>query len=260
MLLKFWRAFFLGLNFLPFPVSRYCCICERGVLRFVPYRGGSMFLPPLARTLNVVGSDVDHFECPHCGASDRDRHLTLYLRAAGLTARIAGARVLHFAPEKHVAELIVAHRPALYIQADKFPTRAGIVQLDLTRIAAEDQSFDFVIANHVMEHVDDAQQSLAEIYRVLANGGFAIIQTPFASTLTRTFEDSGIQGKSARLHAYGQEDHVRMYGRDIEAVFTSQGLVSRVKTHQVLLPEIDAARYGVNPAEPFLLFQKLLKN
>jgi SAM-dependent methyltransferase len=113
-----------------------------------------------------------------------------------------------------------------------------------------------VIANHVLEHVDDAQQSLAEIYRVLANGGFAILQTPFASTLTRTFEDSGIQSKSARLHAYGQEDHVRMYGRDIDAVFTSRGLISRVNTHQALLPEIDAVRYGVNPAEPFLLFQK----
>jgi len=259
MLLKLWRAFFLGLNFLPFPASRYCCICERNVLRFVPYRGGSRFMPPFARALSVVGSDVDHFECPHCGASDRDRHLALYLRAAGLTSRITGARILHFAPEKHVAELITAHRPSLYIQADKFPIRAGIVELDLTQIAADDQSFDLVIANHVLEHVDNVQRSLVEIYRVLAHGGFAILQTPFAPTLTRTFEDPGIQSKIARLHAYGQEDHVRMYGRDIDAVFTSQGLVSRMKTHQALLPEIDAVRYGVNPIEPFLLFQKPIR-
>ncbi|WP_307580608.1 class I SAM-dependent methyltransferase [Variovorax paradoxus] len=260
MLLRFWRAFFLGLNVLPFPRSRYCCICKRDVLRFVPYRGGSMFMPPLARALKAVGSDVDHFECPHCGASDRDRHLVLYLRAAGLIARIPGARILHFAPEKHIAELISVHGPSLYIQADKFPTRAGIVELDLTRIAADDQSFDLVIANHVMEHVDDAKQSLAEIYRVLARGGFAILQTPFAPTLTRTFEDPGIQDRSARLHAYGQEDHVRMYGRDIAAVLASQGLVSRVKTHQELLPEIDAGRHGVNSSEPFLLFQKPIES
>jgi len=219
-----------------------------------------MFMPPLARALKAVGSDVDHFECPHCGASDRDRHLVLYLRAAGLIARIPGARILHFAPEKHIAELISVHGPSLYIQADKFPTRAGIVELDLTRIAADDQSFDLVIANHVMEHVDDARQSLAEIYRVLARGGFAILQTPFAPTLTRTFEDPGIQDRSARLHAYGQEDHVRMYGRDIAAVLASQGLVSRVKTHQELLPEIDAGRHGVNSSEPFLLFQKPIES
>lgn len=218
-----------------------------------------MFMPPLARALNVVGSDVDHFECPHCGASDRDRHLALYLRATGLTQRVAGARVLHFAPEKHVADLITTHRPSHYIQADKFPARAGIVELDLTAIAADDQSFDLVIANHVLEHVDDIQKSLMEMHRVLVNGGFAILQTPFASTLTRTFEDPGIQSKNARLHAYGQEDHVRIYGRDIEAVFTSQGLVSRVKTHQALLPDIDAVRYGVNSAEPFLLFQKPIR-
>ena len=213
-------------------------------------------MPPFARALSVVGSDVDHFECPHCGASDRDRHLTLYIRAAGLTSRINGARILHFAPEKHVAELIAAHRPSLYIQADKFPIHAGIVELDLAQIAADDQSFDLVIANHVLEHVDNVQRSLVEIYRVLAYGGFTILQTPFAPMLTRTFEDPGIQSKTARLHAYGQEDHVRMYGRDIDAVFASQGLVSRVKTHQALLPEIDAVRYGVNPTEPFLLFQK----
>lgn len=260
MLLKLWRAFFLGLNFLPIPVSRYCCICERGVLRFVPYRGGSIFMPPLARALNVVGSDVNHFECPHCGSSDRDRHLVLYLRAAGLTAGVAGARVLHFAPERNVAKLIAALQPALYIRADKFPTRAEVVELDLTHIAAEAQSFDLVIANHVLEHVDDVQSALTEIHRVLAPGGFAILQTPFSSTLTRTFEDPGIQSKSARLHAYGQEDHVRMYGRDIDTVFTSRGLVSRVNTHEVLLPQIDPMRYGVNAAEPFLLFQKPLES
>lgn len=218
-----------------------------------------MSMPPLLRALQMVGSDVDHFECPHCGASDRDRHLVLYLRSAGLTARVTGARVLHFAPEKHIAELILANRPSSYIQADKFPIRAGVVEMDLTHIAANDRSFDLVIANHVLEHVDDAQRALAEIYRVLANDGLAILQTPFASTLTRTFEDSGIQSGTARLHAYGQEDHVRLYGRDIDTVFTSKGLVSRVKTHQELLPQINAERYGVNPEEPFLLFQKTIE-
>jgi SAM-dependent methyltransferase len=219
-----------------------------------------MSMPPLSRALHMVGSDVDHFECPHCGASDRDRHLALYLRSAGLNARMTGARILHFAPEKHITELIFANRPSSYIQADKFPTRAGVVELDLTHIAAHDRSFDLVIANHVLEHVDDAQQALAEIYRVLANDGLAILQTPFASTLSRTFEDTGIQSKTARLHAYGQEDHVRLYGRDIATAFTSKGLVSRVKTHQELLPEIDAVRYGVNPEEPFLLFQKSIES
>lgn len=256
MLLKLWRALFLCFNLLPLPSTRYCCICERRVLRFVPYRGGSMFMPPLARALDAVGSNVDHFECPHCGSSDRDRHLVLYLRAAGLTTHIGGGRILHFAPEKHLAALIAAQRPSLYVQADKFPAHAGIVALDLTGIAASDKSFDMVIANHVLEHVGDAQQALREIYRVLTDGGFAILQTPFASSLTRTFEDPGIQSKAARLHAYGQDDHVRMYGRDIATVFASQGLVSQVKTHQTLLPDIDAMRYGVNAAEPFLLFQK----
>lgn len=256
MLLKLWRMLFLGLNLLPLPSSRYCCICKQRVLRFVPYRGGSLFLPPLTRALSVIGSDVDHFECPHCGSSDRDRHLVLYLEAMGLTERISGARILHFAPEKHVVALIAARQPSQYVLADRYPAHAGIAELDLTRIAVADQSFDLVIANHVLEHVGDAREALREIHRVLANGGFAILQTPFSSSLTRTFEDPGIQNRLARRHAYGQDDHVRMFGRDIEAVFASEGLVSHVRTHRVLLPKIDAARHGVNAAEPFLLFQK----
>ncbi|WP_083745405.1 methyltransferase domain-containing protein [Variovorax sp. KK3] len=253
---RLWRVPFLALNLLPIPPRKYCCICERGVLRFVPYRGGSMFLPPLSRALGVVGSDVDHFECPHCGASDRDRHLVLYMNAAGITPRIAGSRILHFAPEKHISTLIAAQKPSHYVQADKFPVRAGVVELDITGIAAADRSFDIVIANHVLEHVDDVLSALKEITRVLSHEGFAILQTPFASSLARTFEDSGIEGAFARLHAYGQEDHVRLFGRDIAAIFTSQGLDDCISTHQALLPEIDPKRYGVNPAEPFMIFQK----
>jgi SAM-dependent methyltransferase len=119
-----------------------------------------------------------------------------------------------------------------------------------------DASFDLVIANHVLEHVDDDRRALAEIVRVLAPEGRAILQTPYSPVLARTWEDANIRDECARLQAFGQEDHVRLYGSDIFARFESAGLVSRVRTHTELLAQHDAYYNGVNAREPFFLFQR----
>ena len=57
----------------------------------------------------------------------------------------------------------------------------------------------------------------------------------------------------ARLQAFGQEDHVRLFGRDIVDRFAASGLVPLVQTHEALLPRCDAIPHGVAPAEPFFL-------
>src|SRR4051794_26119306 len=59
---------------------RLCPICSHRVWRFLPYGRGLVGVPKLLVALDVVGSDVDHFECPRCGAHDRERHLLLYLK------------------------------------------------------------------------------------------------------------------------------------------------------------------------------------
>lgn len=71
---------------------RYCVLCEHKVWRFMPYRRGVRSVSPLMRALDVVGSDVEHFECPRCGSHDRERHLALYMRAVGMFDRLSGAR------------------------------------------------------------------------------------------------------------------------------------------------------------------------
>ncbi len=120
----------------------------------------------------------------------------------------------------------------------------------------EDQSFDLLIASHVLEHVGDDRAALREIHRVLKTGGQAILQTPYCRMLTHTWEDPGITTAAARVQAYGQDDHVRLFGRDIFDRFASAGLAADVRTHDELLPTFDAAEYGVNRAEPFFLFRR----
>lgn len=238
------------------PRAKRCGVCGTQVARFLPYRGGWESLPNLMQALDIVGSDVENFECPSCGSHDRERHLLLYLSATGLLSDLRGKNVLHFAPERRLPKKILDVAPACYVKCDLYPQEPGMVRVDMVSMPFPDSSFDMVIANHVLEHVDNDIAALSEIRRVLRVGGHAILQTPFCRKLHRTWEDAGITDEKSRLEAFGQEDHVRLYGRDIFERFSSAGLESRVIAHHDALGQIDAGASGVNPEEPLFLFQR----
>lgn len=222
----------------------------------MPYGKGWAGVAPLMTALDVVGSDPEHFECPRCGAHDRERHLLMYLEATGLLAAMRGKSVLHFAPEKHLSKFISEMAPSRYVCGDLYPQQPEVVRVDMLAMEFEPDSFDFLVANHVLEHVADDTQALTEIHRVLKVGGYAILQTPYSRKLHQTWQDQGIADERSRLQAYGQADHVRLYGRDIFNRFEQQGLTSRVQSHLELLSAVDCVRFGVNAAEPFFLFQR----
>lgn len=241
---------------IPIGARHHCNICERQVRSFLPYHSGLADVPPLIQQLGVVGSDVENFECPACGCHDRERHLLMYLGSSGLLPRMGGARILHLAPEQHLQCFIRDTGPAEYVLGDLNPTQLGTQRIDLQAVPYSANYFDFVLANHVLEHVQDDMRALREIFRILRPGGHAILQTPYSSVLAHIFEDIGIVTDQARLHAYGQEDHCRLYGRDIVQRFETVGFHSMVTSHSKLFSAADSVRLGVNPDEPFFLFQK----
>lgn len=240
-----------------YPRARVCVLCGRNCYRFLPYRGqGHASLPSMIAAIGIVGSNLDQFECPWCGCHDRERHVFMYLVSAGILADLTGKAVVHFAPEPHLLKCILKAAPASYTPCDLLPSAAGIQRVDMLSMPFTDASVDLLIANHVLEHVSSYQLALAEVLRVLKPGGSAIIQTPFSGGLERTWEDPGIVSDIARLQAYGQEDHARLFGRDIFREFASSGLVPLVKTHRESLPEFSGSRFGVNEDEPFFLYTK----
>ena len=236
------------------PGGCHCNVCGHAILRFLPYRGGWSSVPPLMRELQMIGSDVERFECPVCGSHDRERHLIYYLDRTDLFKCMTGAAVLHLAPERHVSERINKSGPTTYIKGDLYPTKADIKKIDLLALPFSENTFDIVIANHVLEHVNDDTKALREIARVLKPGGNAILQTPFSNALEKGIEDPGIQTELARLHAYGQEDHVRIYGRDWIERFEAPGLRANIRSHAELLGDVDPVVHGVNQSEPFMWF------
>jgi len=236
--------------------AKLCYACNRRVGRFLPYRGGWKDVPPRIRALDVIGSDVENFSCPRCGAHDRERHLLMYFDRAGMWKRIAGAAVLHFAPERILAARISNAKPARYVKADLFPTAADTTREDISKLSFGDRTFGVVIANHVLEHVADDRAAMKEIFRVLQPGGLAVLQTPYCDKLTRTFEDKSIRDDAGRLQAFGQEDHVRLYGRDLFSRLEGVGFVSKVLEHDVALKDYGESLYGVNRREPFICMER----
>lgn len=234
----------------------HCVICDHRVWRFMPYRTGSRGTPALMHALHTVGSDPDHFECPRCGAHDRERHLLMYLRASGVLKGFRDSTVLHFAPERRLSRFIAEAGPAKHVLADLFPSTPGVQRVDMLDMPFADASFDCVIANHVLEHVSDIRRALGEIRRVLRQEGLAILQTPYSAKLHHTWEDAGIDTDEARLQAYGQEDHVRLFGRDVFEYIEAAGFENQVRMHAQLLPDVVPRRAGVNAREPFFLFRR----
>ena len=50
--------------------------------------------------------------------------------------------------------------------------------LDGAKLPFEDESFDAVCANHIIEHLSDTDGFVKEVHRVLKPGGYAVISTP----------------------------------------------------------------------------------
>ena len=104
--------------------------------------------------------------------------------------------------EKSLQEL-KSLSPKKYVQSDYFTggykyNRNEVIHMNVCDIDSPNESFDVVICNHVLEHVQDDKKAMKEIYRVLKKRGIAILQTPFSSLLRNTFEDPNINTDELR--------------------------------------------------------------
>ena len=156
--------------------------------------------------------------CPNCLALERHRTLWLWLLRESDIGRGAMAlpRLLHVAPEVALMRKfhkIYAAQPADYVTADLESPLADM-HFDIQHIPLEDESFDAVICNHILEHVEDDHQAMREILRILRKGGWGVILSPIDMQREETFEDDTITDEAERTRIFGQYDHRRIYGRD----------------------------------------------
>lgn len=175
--------------------------------------------------------------CLNCGSRERHRLLHLWVTQNGGN-RLAGQRILHFAPEKIVMRQMAGN--PLYETADLF--QPGVThKVDITRVALPDQSYDIVMAHHVLEHIPDDRAAMRELFRLLRPGGIALLSVPINATRHETHEDPMIADPKARWAHFSQHDHCRYYGMDFHDRLESVGF--RVEIFR--LSPAEEVRYGL---------------
>lgn len=185
--------------------------------------------------------------CPSCLALERHRLLWLYLQARTDFFE-AARRVLHVAPERCFRERFRVVHGAGYVTADLESPLASL-RADVQDLPLPDDSFDVVICNHVLEHVEDDLRAMGELRRVLAPGGWAILQSPIDWERATTYEDPRVTTPSDRERAFGQRDHVRSYGRDYGQRLALAGFSVSEDDFAQTLPSTLAERYAVSTDE-----------
>ena len=179
--------------------------------------------------------------CPVCGSLPRHRILATWMN----THKLEG-NVLYFAKEGSISRWLKRNgvkttSADLYGQAD--------LKLDIQDTCLPENSWDWVINNHVLEHVNDYQKALKELHRIMKPGGHMIISFPIDETLESVLENREADEKE-RIKIFGQIDHWRLFGRDSDAILKNAGFrVSKIQGDglpESIKPFTGPANYDVN--------------
>lgn len=178
---------------------------------------------------------------------ERHRLFWLYLKNE-TTFFSAPLRVLHFAPEQAFVQKFKKQKNLTYTTTDLNSPIAD-VKADICDLPFKDNSFDFIICNHVLEHIPDDTKAMQELYRVLAPSGTAIVQVPYDAKREITFEDNTITDQSERTRIFGQYDHLRVYGMDYFKKLSSIGFDVNALDYTSGISSDDIERYRLCKGE-----------
>jgi len=224
-----------------------CPICNSSYNSFATYR-------PSGRK---------NIRCINCRSLPRHRLLYFFLKhRTNIFSKDTKLRLLHFAPELQFFQLLANKGNIAYTSCDISPNShdfrdiAGIQKADITSLPFADNSFDVILCNHVLEHVIDDNKAMCELYRVMAPGGWGVFQVPLIFKNEHTYEDASITEPKERKKAFGQFDHVRVYGRDYLDRLSAAGFEVTANRYAENFTDHDVLRFGLNPYERIVLCNK----
>lgn len=218
-----------------------CPVCERSFKKFLSY--GSA----VAQRDNVL--------CPYDLTLERHRLMWLYLKEHSNFLTADKLDILHIAPEQCFFKRFKEQKNLNYLTGDLISPLADL-HFDLHSIPLEDNRFDVVFCNHVLEHVDDALQCMRELYRVMKPGGWGIFQVPQDFSREKTYEDTSITSPEEREKHFWQKDHVRLFGKDYPEWLRKAGFeVEEFRQESNYSKEL-IERYRLQPEEILYIARK----
>ena len=210
------KLFKIILNIIPRPLLIRLSYIARPILAF--FLRGSTFTDPIdGKSFKSFlpygyGTQRNNVLSPSTLSLERHRLLWLYLKNE--TDFFSSEKsVLHFAPEQCFLKRFKKLKNLKYTTTD-LESPIADVKADICNLPFEDNSYDVILCNHVLEHIPDDTKAMQELYRVLKPGGYGVFQIPQDLSREKTFEDDSITDKKERAKIFGQYDHVRVYGRD----------------------------------------------
>lgn len=209
----------------------YCPICESAIRMFYPHGD-----PPRPDE-----------RCPVCRSLQRHRMDWVFLKRRTDLFDGNPKDMLHVAPEAGLSLRYQSIPGVHYISADLKSPRA-MVRTDLTRIAFPSNTFSVIYCSHVLEHIPDDRAALAELFRVLRPGGWALLQVPVIAD--RTFEDPAVTDPVERKKVFGQHDHVRKCGPDYIERIREAGFEARSYPASEVVTEEEGQRMGIRRTRP----------
>jgi len=234
------RPYLIKLSYLASPVLAFLL---RGDRYTDPIDGKSYkkFLP------YGYGEQRPNVLAPGTLSLERHRLLWLYLKYK-TDFFIAKKKVLHMAPEQCFLPIFKKMDNLDYTTADLYSPIVD-VKADILDLPFEDNSFDVVFCNHVLEHIEDDAKAMRELYRVLKPKGMGIFQVPQDLSLDITYEDFSINSEEERKKHFGQYDHVRIYGKDYFDRLQKVGFTVKEVDYSKTVSAGIVDKYRITPGE-----------
>ena len=183
--------------------------------------------------------------CPVCKALPRHRILASWSDKHKELFKKAG--ILYFAPEYSMT-LWMNRNEITYTTADLYDK--ADLKLDIQDTGLPDASYEIVIANHVLEHVDDFRKALREMKRILKPGGSFICSFPMDPKVELLDEEEEPLPSEERIKRFGQNDHKRVFGMKADQFLTEVGfeveLIRGEDYPDEILPVVGPADYDMN--------------
>ena len=214
-------------------------INEKSYRKFLPYGYGKLRKNALS---------------PGTFSLERHRLLWLYLKNE-TTFLEKKLKVLHIAPEQIFYKKFKQLKKWEYITLDLQSPLAQI-KADVCHLPLNDNSFDLIFCNHVLEHIEEDAKAMKELFRVLKRGGTAILQVPINEKLKKTYEDPAIKKPKERTVAFGQYDHVRVYGLDYLERLKKAGFQVEFLNYATTFSKEQIQKYGLMPNEKIPIARK----
>ncbi len=189
--------------------------------------------------------------CPNCLALERHRLIWLYLKEKTNFFKDP-IKLLHIAPEACFIDLFEKMDNIDYITAD-IESPLAKIKMDVHDIPFDENTFDVIFCNHVLEHVTDDIKAMNEMHRVLKPNGWAIMQSPQNYSLDTTYEDTNITSPADREKHFGQDDHLRMFGLDYNKRLEKGGFNVKEDYFAKEYNEADANRFAL-PVEEIIYY------